>query len=160
MITTEPPQKTAHSWRIGNPKLPPCLAKGLPHPPSQKTEGAKPVIDHSDFNPFPRLGHQEIPEMTPGLIIMDNVHLQVNRLSGPLNHRLSCGVIFLSIPENTLMIPVYQRRPRCPKQLFITQLTSQVAVPSPHWDLPEKSKNSQSCFPFPGRRQTERSPVP
>ena len=78
--------------------------------------------------------------MAPGLIVMDNVHLHVNRLSGPLNRRLPGGVIFLSIPENTQMIPVYQRRPRCPKQFFITQLTSQVVAPSPHWDLPEKSE--------------------
>ncbi len=81
--------------------------------------------------------------MTPALIVMDNVHLYVNRLPGPLNRRLPCRVIFPSIPENTQMIPVYQRRPRCPKPLFITQFTSQVVAPSPQWDLPEKSEKSQ-----------------
>jgi len=63
MITNEPPQKAAYSCGIGNPNLSPCLLEGLPHPPSQKTEGTEPVIDHPDFNPFPGLGRQEIPEM-------------------------------------------------------------------------------------------------
>jgi hypothetical protein len=138
MITTEPPKKAAHPWRIGNPNLPPCLSEGLPHPPAEKTEGAEPVIDQSNLNPFSGLGHQEIPETASALIVMDNVHLYVNRLPGTLNRRLPGRVIFLSISENTQMIPVYQRRPRCPKPLFITHLTLQFGVPSAHWDLPEK----------------------
>ena len=82
--------------------------------------------------------------MPPALIVMDNLHLYMNRLPGPLNRRLPRGVIFPGTPENTQVIPVDQRGPRCPKQLFIAQFTSLVVAPSPHWDYPEKFEKSQS----------------
>jgi hypothetical protein len=82
VVSAEPPEGAVEARRIeapdldaGLPERSPESARGMPQP-------AEPIVDETNADAFARLGRQQLGELPPGGIFVDDVTLEVDRAFG------------------------------------------------------------------------------
>jgi len=80
-FAAEPGKWMVEPWRVVAADIDPAGAQAIPESRRRLPEPAHPVVQQTDLNAFDGLAEQRIREQLALVVFMDDVHLEVDRLS-------------------------------------------------------------------------------
>jgi len=124
MIPGKPAEGAVPARRIEAPDVHPCFPETLPEPSGGLEKAAYPVIKHANPHTCARFLHQQIRKFKTGLVVMDDVHFQMNGMGGGFETIQPRRVILPSVNQEADVVAAQERGSRSPgKDLFCEQAT-------------------------------------
>ncbi|OPZ96413.1 MAG: hypothetical protein BWY71_01936 [Planctomycetes bacterium ADurb.Bin412] len=108
MIPGKPAEGTVQSRRIVTAHLDAAIPEIFPEPPRGDAKTTHPIINKPHTNAGPGFGNQGIGKPAAGIVIPDDVVLEIDMMAGRSDSVEPGGIIFRGILEQPNLISPYQ----------------------------------------------------
>jgi hypothetical protein len=137
MVATDPAERAVEARGVVAADLDATGAQALPERPRRLPEPAHPVVEQPDANALSRLLDQGVGEQPALIVLVNDVHLEVNRVPRGTDRVEPGGIVLCGVFQEPHAVAFAQPRPRRAREHLVGDLpkTGRVATIASSWVL-------------------------
>src|SRR6185312_5718218 len=122
VVSTDPAERTIESRRVVAADLDTCAPQSIPEAARRLAEPAHPVVQQPHLHAFGGLADQRVGEPPALIVLVNDVHLEVNRALRAGDRFEPGGIVLFGVPQDLDAVAVAERRAGRARERLVREL--------------------------------------